>query len=351
MKNYYEILDIEKNATQEDIKKAYKNLAKKYHPDVNQNDKSLEEKFKEISEAYEVLGDDNKRYNYDLKINRTKINFSSNFNNFNIYDTIYNFDNFVNNIAKTPPKTTHDRGTNLQITLDITLDDIFLGSNKIIKYKRFDTCTACNGIGSIDKILINCKKCNGTGYINKDKYSFNYEKCPDCNGFGTVYKNNCNICNGKGIIKKEISVDITIPKGANNTTKIYKEGYGNLGIRNGFYGDLIISLHEVEHELFKREENNIFYELKITVIEAILGSTRIIPALNNKQLKININPGTYEGKKLLISGKGLPDYKYPLFMGDMYINIKIHIPQNITEKEKVLLNELSLLDNFLPEKI
>lgn len=347
-KDYYKILGVDKNASKDDIKKAYRKMAMKYHPDKNTNDKEAESKFKEAAEAYEVLGDDSKRSNYDRygSVDSSGNPFSNGFG----YDMDDIFGDFFNQFGdafgrRYGNQKRTSRGSDLRIKVSLTIEDIIKGANKKIKYKRQTSCTTCDGKGGSD--IRDCLPCNGTGrrqvvqntpfgQIRQETY------CSDCSGTGKQIKNKCNTCYGDGTTLKEEIVDIDIPAGVSTGMQLSMRGYGN-HIRDGVPGDLNIIIDEIKEDYFRREHNNIIVEKDISVIDAIVGA-KINVKTPHGELPIDIQPGTEHGSRIRVNGKGIPDIN--LGLGHLYVIVKIKIPKSITEEEKSVLYKLKQSNNF-----
>lgn len=346
-KDYYKILDVDKNASADEIKKAYRKMALKYHPDKNK-DKEAEEKFKEAAEAYEVLSDNDKRSQYDrFGSDGFKMGGGGNpFSGFgySMDDIFSNFgDIFGDAFGRRYNRT--KKGSDLRIKVTLDIDEILKGTNKKIKYKRQCSCESCNGKGG--EGVTKCNTCGGTGkrvivqtspfgQIRQETY------CSDCQGNGEKIKNSCNVCSGSGTISKEEVIDVDIPAGVSAGMQMNMKGYGN-HIRNGEPGDLQIIMDEKHEFYFKREGNNIIVEKEISVIDAILGNNLEVKTPHG-QIKIKVEPGTDHGKQLRIIGKGIPDIN--LGMGNLYVIIKIKIPKNINLEEKSILEKLRKSKNF-----
>jgi len=347
-KDYYKILGVDKNATKDDIKKAYRKMAMKYHPDKNEGDKDSESKFKEAAEAYEVLSDDSKKSNYDRygSADASGNPFSNGFG-YDMNDIFSQFgDIFGDAFGKRygNQKRT-SRGSDLRIKVSLTIEDILKGVNKKIKYKRQSKCEPCNGLGGTD--IRDCLSCRGTGrrqVIQNTPFGQIRQEthCPDCSGTGKQIKNKCNICHGDGTTLKEEVVDVDIPAGVSNGIQLSMRGYGN-HIRDGVPGDLIIIIDEIKEFYFKRENNNIIVEKEISVIDAIIGSNIDVKTPHG-DIKISIQPGTQHDHKIRMVGKGIPDIN--LGLGNLYVIIKIKIPKEINLEEKVTLEKLAKSNNF-----
>lgn len=345
-KDYYKILGIDKNASKDDIKKAYRKMAMKYHPDKNPNDKEAESKFKEAAEAYEVLSEDSKKSNYDRYGSADGNSFSSGFG-YDMNDIFSQFGDIFGDAfgRRYGNQKRTSRGSDLRIKVSLTIEDIIKGANKKIKYKRQTSCTTCDGKGGSD--IRDCLPCNGTGrrqvvqntpfgQIRQETY------CSDCSGTGKQIKNKCNTCYGDGTTLKEEIVDIDIPAGVSTGMQLSMRGYGN-HIRDGVPGDLNIIIDEIKEDYFRREHNNIIVEKDISVIDAIVGA-KINVKTPHGELPIDIQPGTEHGSRIRVNGKGIPDIN--LGLGHLYVIVKIKIPKSITEEEKSVLYKLKQSNNF-----
>jgi molecular chaperone DnaJ len=348
MKDYYKILEVDKSASKDDIKKAYRKMAMKYHPDKNEGNKEAESKFKEATEAYEVLSDDNKKSNYDRYGSSDGSGNSGEYGfGYNTHDIFSQFgDIFSDAFGKRySGQRRQNRGSDLRIKVNLTIEDIINGVNKKIKYKRQSTCEPCDGMGGSN--ITNCESCNGTGkrqiiqntpfgQIRQETY------CSSCSGSGKQIKIRCKNCHGDGTILKEEVVDIDIPVGVSAGMQLSLRGHGN-HIRDGIPGDLIIIIDEVKEFYFKRENNNIIVEKEVSVIDAIIGS-KIDVKTPHGNIPISIQPGTEHGHKIRINGKGIPDIN--LGLGNLYVFIKIRIPKKVNLEEKIILEKLKKSNNF-----
>lgn len=359
-RDYYEILGVSRNATKEEIKKAYRRLALKYHPDRNPGDKEAEEKFKEAAEAYEVLSDDQKRAIYD-RYGHEGLKNSGGYTDFHDINDIFSafsdlFDDFFGGGFRSSQRTSRTRragkrGSDLKITIKLTLKDIRDGiKKKKIKLKKKVKCPECGGTGGT---YDTCPTCRGTGYVYQRVQSFWGEihrttVCPTCNGEGKILKQACKVCNGTGVVDGEEIITIDIPPGVTGDMQMTLRGKGNAGERGGLSGDLIINFEEVPHPYLKRQGINLIYDLTLSIPQAVLGTTVSIPTIDD-EIKLKIDPGIQPGKILRLKGKGLPEYGTNK-LGDLLVKVNIFVPKNISSSEKKLMQQLLDSPNFQPKQ-
>jgi molecular chaperone DnaJ len=346
-KDYYEILGVDKSANSDQIKKAYRKMAMKYHPDKNPDNKEAESKFKEVSEAYEVLSDDNKRSNYD-RFGKTD-GFSGGFNGghgFSMEDIFSQFgDVFGDAFGRKYGQNRQKRGSDLRMKVNVTIDDVLKGTTKKLKYKRQDKCSPCNGKGGTD--IKDCISCGGLGrriVVQNTPFGQIRQEanCTDCQGSGKVVRNVCNSCSGSGTSTIEQTVDIEIPAGVEAGMQFTMTGFGNY-TRDGIAGDLQIIIDEIVENYFKRQNNNLIIEKEISVIDAIIGANVTVKTPHG-DLNVKIEPGTNHDSKIRINGKGTPHMHYGL--GDLYVIVKVNMPKEITLEEKFILEKLKGSNNF-----
>ena len=326
-KDYYEVLGVKKNASDDEIKKAYRNLAKQYHPDKNPDDKEAEEKFKEASEAYEYLSDNEKRSNYDRFGHNTRGRTSRN-----------PFDDFFRGRQREKPQRV---GANLSLTLKLTLEEIYHGTKKTCKYNRNVSCVDCEGKGGSG--VKECSECNGTGTIiqtlNTPVGVFQQQStCYVCNGEGSTYNESCQTCSGSGVQSTEETIDIDVPHGVFNGMTFVMGGKGH-AIKNGQSGNLLVNVIELKHEIFARYNDELNMVLKLSYPQLVLGDKVEIPTIEGGRIRVTIPPYSEVGGKLKIQGKGLKPYKQET-RGDMIIELGIEIPKSITNEEKEILEKL-----------
>ena len=357
-RDYYEILGVAKNASEEEIKKAYRKLAIKYHPDKNPDDKQAEEKFKEAAEAYEALSDSQKRQRYD-QFGHAGMGSNGGFGGggMNMDDIFSQFGDIFGGAfgfggsggGRTGRRVT--RGTNLRVKVKLSLKDIAEGVEKKIKVNKHVSCKTCSGSGAKNGQYETCRACNGTGAITRVQQTIlgamqTQSTCSACHGEGRIVKDKCNTCHGDGIVREEEVISINIPAGVAEGMQLSMSGKGNAAPRGGINGDLLIVIEEEEHPHLKREGNHLVYYLNISFPDAALGSTVEIPTIDAKA-KIKIEPGTQSGKVLRLKGKGLPDVN-SYGRGDLLVEISIFTPTHLSHEEKKLIEQLKESKNFIP---
>lgn len=353
-KDYYKILGVSKDASEDDIKKAYKKLALKYHPDrnVNKSDKEkaeAEEKFKDVNEAYSILSDATKRSQYD---NPTPDFGGFDFSNFDPFSAFAGFGGFGNfggfgGFGRNQEQQII-KGQSLRITVNTTLEDSLNGSTKTIKYKRKEVCNHCNGSGKTSQSREeSCTQCGGTGTIITQNGTWQtMTTCPNCQGKGRILINPCSHCNGSGLEDKTHQVDITIPKGCCSGMQFVMNGEGHASPnKKGPNGDLIVNINEAPHEVFVRDGINLYQDINIPVIDGMLGCTIEVETLDGKVLATKIKQGTESGDKIRFKGKGVP-HPQTGTMGDMIGVINLIMPKSLNETEIKLLNELKEQEHF-----
>ena len=360
-RDYYEILGLAKNASEEEIKKAYRKLAIKYHPDKNPDDKGAEEKFKEAAEAYEILSNPEKRQRYN-QFGHAGVGGSSGGGfgggGMNMDDIFSQFGDifggafgggFSSGGRSSGRRVT--RGTNLRVKVKLTLKDIANGVEKKIKVNKHVSCKTCSGSGAKNGQFETCRSCNGTGAITRVQQTIlgamqTQTTCGTCSGEGKIVKDKCNTCHGDGIVREEEVISINIPAGVAEGMQLSMQGKGNAAPRGGINGDLLIVIEEEEHPYLKREGNHLIYYLNIGFPDAAIGTSVEIPTVDAKA-KIKIDAGTQSGKVLRLKGKGLPDVN-SYGRGDLLVEISIYTPTHLSVEEKKVLEELKASKNFEP---
>ena len=361
-RDYYEVLGVDKTASADEIKKAYRQKAIQYHPDRNPGNKEAEEKFKEAAEAYEVLSDPEKRKRYD-QFGHAGMNGMGGFStgNFDINDIFSMFgDVFGGRMSDmfSGGSRSHQytpRGSDLRVKVKLTLEEIRTGVEKKIRVKKNIPCEQCHGTGSEDGRVDTCPTCHGTGHIVRQQRGMFgimqvQQLCPDCQGEGKRIVNKCKHCGGEGIVRGDEIISINIPAGVAEGMQLTVPGKGNAAPHNGVNGDLLVLIEEEKHPELIRDESNLIYNLLLSVPTATLGGQVEIPTLEGK-VKVTIQPGTQPGKILRLKGKGLPtidSYGRSYGNGDLLINIGVYIPETLNKDEKKMMEELAKSDNMKP---
>jgi len=358
-RDYYEILGVQKNASDEEIKKAYRKLAIKYHPDKNPDDKAAEEKFKEAAEAYEVLSDPEKRQRYN-QFGHAGVGGSAGSGGYgggmNMDDIFSQFGDIFGGAfggfsgGRSGGRRVN-RGSNLRVKVKLTLSDIANGVEKKIKVNKHVSCKTCQGSGAKNGAYDTCRSCNGSGVVTRVQQTIlgamqTQTTCNMCQGEGRIVRDKCNTCHGDGIVREEEVITFNVPAGVSEGMQLSMNGKGNAAPRGGINGDLLIVIEEEEHPQLKREGNHIVYNLGISFPEAALGTSVEIPTIDSK-VKIKIDPGTQSGKVLRLKGKGLPDIN-SYGKGDMLVEISVYTPTNLSSEEKRTLELLKDSKNFIP---
>jgi len=348
-KDYYEILGISKNANSQEIKKAYRKLAVKYHPDKNPDDKQAEEKFKEAAEAYSVLSNSEKRQKYDQFGHQGLGGTSGGFGNMDMEDILKGFgfgDIFGGGFAGGSRRRERSiKGSNLRIKLSLNLEEITEGVTKKIKVKKliqadnvtYSTCSTCNGRGQIARVT-------NTFGIQMQTNS----TCHDCKGIGKKVNSKPSFSDHNGMILKEVTTEIEIPPGISEGMQLKIQGEGNAGPFDGIDGDLIVLIEEKKHSELIRDGINIHHELYINISEAILGCKKEIPTINSR-VQISIPSGIDNGKILRLQSKGIPDINYPQNKGDLLIHVNVWTPKKINTEQKEFFKQNLHSKEFIPK--
>ncbi|MBN3036540.1 MAG: molecular chaperone DnaJ [Bacteroidales bacterium] len=363
-RDYYEVLGLSRNATDAEIKKAYRQLALKYHPDRNPGDKAAEEKFKEAAEAYEVLSNSEKRQRYDRNghsgiggaagtggFSMTMEDIFSQFGDI-FGEAFGGFGGFGGFTGGRRRQRVH-RGSNLRVKVKLTLEEVSHGVEKKIRVNKYVPCSSCNGTGSRGGSSYHtCPTCGGTGQVTRVTSTFlgqmqTTTTCPTCGGEGQTIMNKCPECAGDGIVKGNDIITLNIPAGVEEGMQLSLSGKGNAGPRGGIPGDLIIMIEIEDHEFFERDGHNLIHDTYISFIDAALGTTLDVPTLDGKA-RIKIPPGTQSGKVLRMKGKGLPVINSQT-QGDLLVNINVWTPKNLTREEREMLEKLRESGNFQPK--
>ncbi len=374
-RDYYEVLGVAKGATEDEIKKAYRTLARKYHPDVNPGDKAAEEKFKEAAEAYEVLSNPEKRQKYDqFGFNMGPQGFPGggqggfyHSGGMSMDDIFSMFGDIFGDVSggggrysgfgsATGGRTrrAQRRGTNLRIHVKLTLQDILKGTTKTLKIPTFVKCDHCNGTGAKDgTAFATCPQCHGTGSIIETQQTLfglsqAHVECPRCNGTGKVITENCQHCHGKGVERKEQQISFTIPAGVSDGNVLTLKGKGNAPEHGGVNGDLLVVIDEVKHPELIRDGADVIYNLMLDIPTATLGGSVDVPTIEGRA-RLKIAPGTQPGKILRLRGKGLPTGQGS-GMGDELINVMVYIPEKLTDSERSAIESIKDSPNIKPSE-
>lgn len=359
-KDYYEVLGVEKKATEAEIKKAYRQHALKYHPDKNPDNKAAEEKFKEAAEAYEILSNPEKKSRYD-QFGHAGLGGAAGGGGYSgmSMDDIFSqfgdifggaFGGFGGGRQRSTRRVNH--GTNLRVKVKLNLEEISTGVEKKIKVSKFIPCSACNGSGAKGgSSYSSCSTCHGSGHVTRVTNTFlgqmqTSSTCPSCGGEGQIITDKCNTCFGNGIVKGEEIISLNIPAGVAEGMQLSVGGKGNAAARGGISGDLIVVIEEIEHPDLKRDGNNLLYDHFISFPEAAIGTSIEVPTIEGKA-RIKIEPGTQAGKVLRLKNKGLPGINSHS-RGDILININVWTPRNLSKEEKAMLDKLQQSPNFKP---
>lgn len=365
-RDYYEVLGVAKNATADEIKKAYRKKAIQYHPDRNPGDKEAEEKFKEAAEAYDVLSNPDKRARYDQYGHNMGpqgfgggaggfgggMSMDDIFSHFgDIFgDAFGGFGGFGGGFGRGAARQT--RGSDLQIRVKVGLKDIAHGVTKKFKISRYVACEECNGKGAKSGTAYKtCETCHGSGVVTTIKRTIlgqmqSQSICPDCQGEGRIITDKCPHCSGEGVVHKEDIIEVNIPAGVENGMALNLRGKGNAGRRGGTTGDLLIHIVEERDPILMRRGNDVCYNLMIDFATAILGGRVEVPTIDGKA-RINIEAGTQSGKILRLRGKGLPSLNGG-GTGDELINVLIYTPEHLSADEKKLVEQLAESKNIQP---
>jgi molecular chaperone DnaJ len=347
VKDYYETLGVNKNASQDEIKKAYRKLARKYHPDLNPGDKSSEQKFKELNEAYEVLGDPKKKGEYD-QFGRSPFGAGGpGAEGFRTYDfrgtpDFGGFGDIFSDLfgARGGPQAQFVRGPDLLMGLELSLEEAFSGVTKPVNYNREATCRSCNGSGAESSQT--CDVCRGTGNVTISKGFFKMaQPCTACGGTGKKITKACPVCRGSGKTLRTETLKVKIPRGADTGSRVKLKGMGGAGVGGGPAGDLIIEISVRPHDIFRRKGDDIILDLPVTFTEAALGSKIEVPTIDGRAA-MTLPPGTQSGQRFKLSGKGFHSAKTGL-RGNQYVDIKITVPKDLDNKAKDKIRELDAL--------
>lgn len=368
-RDYYEVLGVPRTASQEELKKAYRQMALKFHPDRNPGNKEAEENFKEAAAAYEVLGDEEKRRRYDqfghegIRMGADVHDFSNISDIFSMFSDIFGggfggsvFEDFFGRGSQTRTRRTGVGipGSDLKVHLRLTLEEIATGVEKKLKIKKWKACEVCGGSGSKSAGgFATCSVCKGTGEIRHVSRSafgqfVNITTCHNCNGEGRVIKERCPACNGEGRVQGETTIKVNVPAGVSDGNYISLRGQGNAGQRGGPPGDITVAVEEEPHKVFVRNGDDIVYELFISYPDAVFGADVEVPTLTGKA-RLKIDPGTPSGRVLRMRDKGIPHLNV-YGKGDQLVRVNVWIPSRVSAREKELLRELAKGENINPKE-
>jgi molecular chaperone DnaJ len=363
-RDYYQVLGVEKDASKDDIKKAYRKLAIKYHPDRNPGNKEAEDKFKEATESYEVLSDDQKRPVYDQYgfagldgmaggsgsgggqgYSHAYHDFSDLFGGGfgDIFENLFNGGSGMAGGRRGRSATDPAEGQSLRYDLDISFRDAVYGTKADIKFQHNETCSACNGTGGTGRKT--CPTCQGAGQVRRSAGFFAVQQtCPACNGSGSVIDHPCTTCRGSGFEEKSKRMTLTIPAGIDDGKRIVIPHQGDAGANGGSAGDLIVVLHVEQHEYFERDGQDLYCAVPVTIVQAALGETINVKSLDGKEIEVKLPAGTSNGKLLRVKGEGVP-ITGTTRKGDLYIKIIVQVPLRMTTQQRELLEQYAKIEN------
>ena len=369
-RDYYEVLGVSKEASADEIKKAYRKMAMKYHPDrwvqgTEQEKKDAEDKFKEAAEAYDVLSNPDKKARYDKFGHAGMGGTASDFSGANINDIFSHFadvfgggfgfnvgDLFGGGGGRGGQRAVR-KGGNIRIKVKLTLEEAATVTEKKVKINKYIPCEHCHGTGAKDEhSKQTCPQCHGSGQVVHQQRSMfgiiqQTTTCTQCNGSGEIIKDPCTFCHGTGIVQGEEVIQISIPAGVDDGMQLAMRGKGHAAANGGVNGDLIVAVEVAEHELFERDGNNLYLNYYISFPQAALGASVEIPTLNGKA-KVKISPGTQSGQVLRLQGKGLPDV-HSRNVGDLIVNVNVWTPKTLNKEEKEMIEKLKEHENFTPK--
>lgn len=355
-RDYYEVLGVDKNATEADIKSAFRKLAKKYHPDVSKEENAAE-KFKEAQEAYAVLSDPEKRKQYD-QFGHSAFNNNggaggfSGFEGFDfgnmsdIFDDLFGGMGFSGSSRSRSRKTNSPKkGNDILYRMTIDFEEAVYGTKKDVKIDVEENCSKCDGAGGFDSKI--CQECHGSGTVTQEQRTIfgsflSKTTCPYCHGSGTTFEKTCDECHGRGKVTNRKTITITVPAGIDTENRLRVSGKGGAGSNGGPNGDLYIEFTVRDHDFYHREDDDIYIDLPLTITEAVLGAKKDIPTLYGK-VELTIPAGTQNGEKMRLRGKGVENVNTKR-KGDMYVITKVIIPEKLTRDQKKLFEELSMTD-------
>ena len=351
-RDYYDVLGVNKNSTTDQIKSAYRKLAVKFHPDKNKGDKAAEEKFKEASEAYHVLSNEERKQNYD-NFGHSAFENGGGGRGFSNFDFSNSFSDIFEDFfgegfggSSRRSKRSNYRGSDLRYDLNISLEEAYTGKKQDIKFSTSDKCDVCSGSGSKPGFNVSsCTMCGGHGQVRSSQGFFTVQQtCPQCAGSGEEITNPCSSCNGQGKKQASKRLSVNIPRGVDDGTRIRLAGKGEAGSRGSGNGDLYLFINVNSHDIFKRSEENLFFECPISIADAALGTSIEIPTINGGRAKIKIPSGTQNGKQFRLKGKGMPLMRGG-GIGDLYVQVNTEVPVNLNKEQKDLLEKFREIEN------
>lgn len=361
-RDYYEVLGVGRNASPDELKKAYRKLALQYHPDRNPGDKEAEEKFKEAAEAYDVLSNPDKKARYDQYGHAAFEGGAGGYSGgmdmndiFSMFGDLFGGGGFGGfggfGGGQQGRRRAAQRGSNLRIKVKLTLEEIEKGCEKKIKVAKYVPCKTCGGTGARNNNYGTCPHCHGSGVVTEVRRTIlgqmqTQSVCPHCGGEGRIIKDKCRDCNGEGIVRAEEIITINIPAGVYDGMQLSMSGKGNAAPHGGVPGDLIILVEEIPHDQFERQETNLYYNAYITFAQAAMGANIEIPTLSGK-VKMKIESGTPSGKVFRLKGKGMPEVN-GYGRGDLLVCVNVWVPKSLSREEREMLSKLDLSPNFQP---
>ena len=351
-RDYYEVLGVNKSASADQIKSAYRKLAVKFHPDKNKGDKGAEEKFKEASEAYHVLSNSERKQNYDNFGHAAFENGGGGRGGFGNFDFSNHFSDIFEDFfgegfgGGRRSRRSNNRGSDLRYDLSISLEEAFSGKKQDIKFSTSEKCDTCSGSGSKPGHEAGaCSMCGGHGQVRSSQGFFTVQQtCPQCAGAGEEITHPCSSCNGQGKKQASKRLSVTIPKGVDDGTRIRLSGKGEAGSRGSSSGDLYLFINVHSHDLFKRSDENLFFECPVSIADAALGTSIEIPTIDGGKAKIKIPAGTQSGKQFRLKGKGMP-YMRGNDFGDLYVQVNTEVPISLNKEQKELLEKFREIEN------
>ena len=352
-RDYYEVLGVQKGASAEDIKKAYRKLALKYHPDRNPDNKEAEEKFKEAAEAYEILSDDDKRAKYDQfgfagvdpNYGAGQGGYGSGFGGFGDFGDLGDlFGSFFGGGASRASRNAPQRGENVGARIELTFEEAAFGCEREVTVARIENCSACDGSGSADGSVETCSTCRGSGQVRTTQNFMGMTMqssavCPQCNGRGKVIKTPCTTCRGKGKVRRNRKIKVKVPAGVDHGQSVRIRGEGCVGFNGGPNGDLLTEVYIKRHSIFSRQDTTVFCEVPITFTQAALGAHIEVPTLDGK-VEFDLPESTQTGSVFTLSGKGIPYVNNPRRRGDQRFTVVVETPTKLTKEQKELLRQL-----------